>query len=326
MKRRFMFLTLAAIGLASCNGGFKKGEGGLLYDIHVDKGGASIKDGDFISIDLIAKTDADSVLFSTYDVGHPSFALVQKSASKGDIFSGIRMLAEGDSATIKINIDSTTKKGGSKFPFKGKYVVYEVKVEKVIPKGNLSDTVFRGRVNNYVKIQTDLMQKEEPVKIKKYIADNKLKPTQTASGLYYIINQQGTGPKPVKGDTAVANYTVKTLNGKVIETSIKAEAIKAKLPINPMPNAYKPIRFPLGVGGMIPGMDEGIQLLNKGTKATFILPSSLAYGQRGNGQIQPFETLIFDVELLDVVLPDPNAPKPKPIGPVLPPVQQPVRR
>lgn len=316
-----MFLAAAAIALASCNGGFKKGDAGLLYNIHLDKDGPSIKDGDFISVNIVAKTDADSVLFSTYDAGHPSYTVVQKSQTKGDIFSGLRMLSEGDSATIKINIDSTMKKGAAKPPFKGKYIVYEVKVLKVIPKGNLTDEVFNGRLQAYLKTEGDLMKKEEPVKIKKYITDSKLKFTQTPSGLYYIITQPGSGAQPAPGDTVVVNYTVKMLSGKIMETSIKAEAVKAKLPISPM-NPYKPIRFPVGVAGMIQGMDEGIRLLNKGAKATLVLPSAIAYGERGSGQIQPFTTLVFDVELVDIIHPDPNAPKPVAPAPGTPPVQQ----
>jgi FKBP-type peptidyl-prolyl cis-trans isomerase FkpA len=326
MKKRLMFLTLAAIGLASCNGGFKKGEGGLLYNIHDDKGGPSIKEGDFISVNLIVKTDADSILLNTYDVGHPSFTVLQKTPLKGDVYGGLKLLSEGDSATIKTNIDSITKKGSPRPPFKGKYIVYEIKVEKVISKGSLSDAVFQGRVTAYMKTQSDLMKKEEPVKIKKYIADSKLKVTQTPSGLYYIITSPGSGPKPAVGDTAVVNYTVKNITNKVLETSDKSEAIKAKLPINPM-SPYKPIRFAVGAKGMIAGMDEGIQLLNKGAKATLILPSSLAYGEQGNGMIAPFSTIIFDVELVDIVHPNPNAPKPVVPSLVPPqPTQQPVKK
>jgi len=320
-----MFLSVAAIALASCNGGFKKGDAGLLYNIHVDKDGPSIKEGDFISVNLVAKTDADSVLFSTYDAGHPSYTVVQKSQTKGDIFSGLKMLSEGDSATIKINIDSTMKKGTAKPPFKGKYIVYEVKVLKVIAKGNLTDQVFQTKLQDYVKAEGDLIKKEEPIKIKKYITDSKLKFTQTPSGLYYIITQPGSGAKPAPGDTVVVNYTVKMLSGKILETSIKAEAVKAKLPINAM-NPYKPIRFPVGVAGMIQGMDEGIRLLNKGAKATLVLPSAIAYGERGSGQIQPFTTLIFDVELVDIVHPNPNAPKPAAPVATAPPAQQPVKK
>lgn len=323
-----MFLAVAAVALASCNAGFKKGDAGLLYNIHVDKDGPSIKDGDFISVNLVAKTDADSVLFSTYEAGHPAQTVVQKSPAKGDIFSGLKMLSEGDSATIKVNIDSTIKKGkdAAKPPFKGKYIIYEVKVLKVIPKGNLTDEVFNARLQAYLKSEADLMRKEEPIKIKKYVTDSKLKFSQTPSGLNYIITQPGSGPVPNPGDTVVVNYTVKMLSGKVMESSVRAEAVKAKLPVNPMPNAYKPIRFPVGVAGMIQGMDEGIRLLNKGAKATLVLPSAIAYGERGNGQIQPFTTLVFDVELVDIVHPNPNAPKPAVPVAAAPPVQQPVKK
>src|SRR6185312_7558216 len=198
MKKRLMYLAVAAIALTSCNGGFKKGEAGLLYNIHVDKDGPSIKDGDFISVNLVAKTDADSVLYSTYDAGHPSYTIVQKSPTRGDIFSGLKMLSEGDSATIKVNIDSTIKKekGAARPPFKGKYIIYDVKVEKVISKGNLTDKVYQAEVQAYVTAQGELMKKEEPIKVKKYITDSKLKFTQTPSGLYYIITQPGNGPKP----------------------------------------------------------------------------------------------------------------------------------
>jgi FKBP-type peptidyl-prolyl cis-trans isomerase FkpA len=325
MKKRLMFLTLAAIGLASCNGGYKKGDAGLLYNIVVDKGGPSIKEGDFISVNIIAKTDADSILFSTYDAGHPSVTVVPKAQAKGDIYSGLKMLSEGDSAIIKINLDSTMKKGAPKLPFKGKYIVYQVKVDKVIAKGNLSDTVFNGRLQAYMKTESDKIKKDEPIKIKKYIADNKLNAKQTPSGLYYVITKPGSGPMPASGDTVVVNYTVKSLANKVFESSVKAEALKAKLPINPM-NPYKPIRFPLGAQGMIQGMDEGMRLLNKGATATLILPSALAYGERGNGQIQPFTPLVFDVELVDIVHPNPNAPKPVPSTVPPMPAQNPVKK
>ena len=145
--------------------------------------------------------------------------------------------------------------------------------------------------------------------MKKYIADNKLKVTTTPSGLNYVITKQGDGPLPVLGDTAVVHYTVKSLAGKVFETSVKDVAVKNKLPINPM-NPYKPYRFPLGTQGIIPAWNEGVLLLNKGTKATLVVPSSLAYGEQGSREIGPFTPLVFDIELVDIVKPNPNAPKP----------------
>ena len=77
---------------------------------------------------------------------------------------------------------------------------------------------------------------------------------------------------------------------------------------------------------MIKGWDEGMQLLSKGSNATLVIPSSLAYGDQGNQQIQPFTPLIFDVELVDVIHPDPNAPKPKSVVPPQPVQAQPVKK
>lgn len=319
-----MFLALAAIGLASCNGGFKKADGGLLYNIITDKGGPKIQPGDFVSLNLTLKTDADSVIGSTYDNGIPFMNAIQKSQTKGDIISGIALLSEGDSAVIKINIDTMTKGHPRPPALKGKYQVYIIKVEKVIPKGKLTDLDFQGQVQAYQKSVLESIKKAEPVKIKKYIDDNKLNVTKTDSGLYYVVTKQGAGAKPIAGDTVVVNYTGMFLNGKVFETNVKEDAIKHKLPINPM-NPYKPIRFPIGVRGMIKGWDEGLQLITKGSKATFILPSSLAYGEQGSGNaIPPFSPLIFEVELVDIVKPNPNAPKS--MVPPMPAQAQPVKK
>lgn len=315
MKKNLMFLALAAIGLASCNGGFKKGNGGMLYDIHVDKGGAKIQEGDFVSLNMIIKTDGDSVLMSTYEQGRPILIMpFPKPQSTGDIINGIKLLAEGDSATIKTDIDSITKKGMRRPPVKGKYIVYELKVNKVIAKGKMADTAFNSAITAYMKGQADIMKKAEPAKIKKYIDDNKLTVTTTASGLNYVITKQGAGDKPGTGDTVLVNYVGKFVNGKLFETNVKEVAQKEKT-FNPMMQ-YKPIPVAVGVRAVIPGWDEGLMLLNKGAKATFIIPSKLAYGEQGNQIIQPFTPLVFEVEVVNIVHPDPNAKKAAPPAPL----------
>jgi FKBP-type peptidyl-prolyl cis-trans isomerase FkpA len=94
MKKKLMFLILAAIGLASCNSTYKKDETGLLYKIYTDKAGPKIKEGDFICADVIKKNDADSVQSSTYERGFPQLLLLPKSKYKGDIFAGLKLLTE----------------------------------------------------------------------------------------------------------------------------------------------------------------------------------------------------------------------------------------
>jgi FKBP-type peptidyl-prolyl cis-trans isomerase FkpA len=326
MKKNLMFLALASLGLglASCNGGFKQADGGLLYNIVSTKGGAVIQPGDFISLNLVAKTDGDSVLFSTYESGREIQMAAQKPQSKGDIFTGLEKLAEGDSAVIKIPADSMFKKGQQKPPgFKGKYLVYNIKIEKVIAKGNLSEAVFNGRVTDYIKTQGLVLKKAEPAKIQFYITHQHLNVTKTADSLNYVITQQGTGPKPEVGDTVVVNYTGRLLSGKVFDTSIKDTAVKEKMPVDPM-RQYKPIHIPVGQKRVIAGWDEGLLLLNKGSKATLVVPSSLAYGERGVSIISPFTPIAFDVEIVDIIKPNPNAVKPMQMP--VPPVQAPVKR
>ncbi|MGF7081217.1 FKBP-type peptidyl-prolyl cis-trans isomerase [Mucilaginibacter sp. UYCu711] len=302
MKRKLMCLTLVAIGLASCNGGYKKGDNGLLYNIYTDKSGPKIKEGDFVLANLVIKNDADSVLLSTYDQGRPSPMILPKPQFKGDIFDGVKLLTEGDSASIKLSADTIFKRQPKPPGFKGKFIIYDVKIIKVIPKGTMTDAVFQSTITKYMTDLTTAEKTLEPVKIKNYIADKKLNVTKTDSGLYYVINKPGAGPLTQNGDTVVVNYTGSLLNGKVFDTSVKEEAAKAKLPgLEQRP--YAPMRVAVGAKRVIPGMDQSFLLVNKGTKYTIIVPSSLAYGATGGGPIPGYAATRFDLEVIDIIHP-----------------------
>ena len=324
MKKNVVLLAVAALAFAACNGGFNKGDNGMLYKIYKDVPGANIKTGDFVSVNVIAKTDKDSLLFNSYDLGRPSQLLVAKPMYKGDLYTGLMMLSEGDSATLKIDADTLVKKSGQPKPpgFKGKYFVYTLKIEKVLPKGNLTDKAFQDKIAQFFKAEGDKARAAEPIKIKNYIAAKNLKPITTPSGLNYVITQVGSGEKVAVGDTAVVDYTGRLMNSKekVFDTSIKEVAQKAGAPVYDKMRPYQPIKIEVGKKAVIPGWDEGLQLLNKGEKATFIIPSSLAYGEQGYGPIAPFSPLVFEVELKNIIHPDPNAPKR--VVPQMPQMQQ----
>ncbi|MDY0781655.1 peptidylprolyl isomerase [Tenacibaculum sp. IB213877] len=109
---------------------------------------------------------------------------------------------------------------------------------------------------------------------------------ETPSGLRYKILQQGEGKKATKGSMVSVHYKGQLLDGTVFDSSYKRK---------------QPIDFTIGVGQVIPGWDEGIQLLQVGDKARLVIPSDLAYGAAGaGGVIPPNATLIFDVELMNV--------------------------
>ncbi|MDG2357654.1 MAG: peptidylprolyl isomerase [Polaribacter sp.] len=109
---------------------------------------------------------------------------------------------------------------------------------------------------------------------------------ETESGLRYQILQKGDGKKAFKGAGVSVHYKGQLLDGTVFDSSYKRK---------------EPIDFNVGLGQVIAGWDEGIQLLQVGDKARFVIPSNLAYGSAGaGGVIPPNATLIFDVELMAV--------------------------
>lgn len=108
---------------------------------------------------------------------------------------------------------------------------------------------------------------------------------ETTSGLQYIIVRNAQGEKPSETDVVVVHYEGRLLDGTVFDSSYARG---------------EPIEFPLNQ--VIPGWTEGVQLMPVGSKFRFFVPHYLAYGERGAGHvIPPFATLIFDVELLDIV-------------------------
>lgn len=108
----------------------------------------------------------------------------------------------------------------------------------------------------------------------------------TASGLRYIRLNETDGALAVAGKNVSVHYTGYLENGTVFDSSI---------------SRGQPISFPLGQGRVIKGWDEGIALLKVGEKARLLIPSALAYGDRGaGGLIPPGADLIFDVELVEV--------------------------
>ncbi|MBC8053854.1 MAG: FKBP-type peptidyl-prolyl cis-trans isomerase [Sphingobacteriaceae bacterium] len=305
MKKNLIVLGFAVLALAGCKQ-FKKGPGDLQYIIHEDESGTNIKEGDFLAIKFIQKTEEDSILASSFDFDRPTFLIQQKAGFKGDIYDGLAMLSQGDSATFKVNIDSMAAKGMPKpTGTKGKYILFTIKVDKIIPKGKLADTLFQKEIDKFLKAEIANAKNQEAGKISSYVASKDLKPTVTASGLNYIITKEGTGPKPSPGDTVKLDYTGMFLSGKAFASSVKANAEKGKIYNPQIP--YEPMKVSVGMGGTIPGFDEALLLLPKGTKATIIVPSKLAYGEQGNREIPPYMPLVFELEVLDIVKPKPGA-------------------
>ena len=121
----------------------------------------------------------------------------------------------------------------------------------------------------------------------KFLAENGTKEgvVTLKSGLQYEVLREGNGKKPKATDQVKCHYEGTLINGQVFDSSYKRN---------------EPAVFPLNQ--VIPGWTEGLQLMQEGAKYRFYIPYILAYGESGaGGSIPPFATLIFDVELLEVM-------------------------
>lgn len=301
IMKKTLYTIIFALTAVSASAQLKKAAHGVEYQIFPAQPGRKLALNDVITFQAVQKTDKDSVLFSTYKQGQPVKAQIKTSSNPADLMDIFQLMSVNDSAFVKVPVDSIFKGHETEMPAiftKGGNVFFNIKILKA---QTLEEAMAeRNAAMAKLKAEAEKLKLAEAENLNKYIAANKLVPVTTASGLKYVIKTAGNKPKPLNGDTVYVNYTGRTLDGKVFDSSIEADAKAGGL--QQPGRTYEPISFALGSGRVIPGWDEGLLLLNEGSKATFLIPSKLAYGERGAGQdIQPYSPLIFDVELVKVV-------------------------
>ncbi len=151
--------------------------------------------------------------------------------------------------------------------------------------------------------------KENLVKAEAYLKENGAKEgvKTTDSGLQYLVLDEGSGASPAATDKVSVHYHGTLIDGTVFDSSV---------------DRGEPSEF--GVNRVIKGWTEGLQLMKKGGKSRFFIHPKLAYGEADRGKIPPNSTLIFEVELLDIVKTPAVKPKPTPRpSAVTPPVKIP---
>ncbi|WP_439130291.1 FKBP-type peptidyl-prolyl cis-trans isomerase [Polaribacter sp.] len=115
--------------------------------------------------------------------------------------------------------------------------------------------------------------------IQAYIKESPLNFKKTTSGLYYAIGATGSGVSPTFNSDVTVGYKGYFLNESIFDQSTEAT---------------------FNVGGVVPGFGEAVQMLKPGGKGTFILPSNLGYGTRGQGSIKPGDVIVFDINLIRI--------------------------
>ena len=304
MKNNFKFFAVLMAGvllLAACNKsdipGFKKTKSGLHYKFEkTNNGGEKLQFGEAVVGELVFRLDNDTI-FS--NVGNPEriFVITDSVYHDGNISEGLLMMHKGDKAVFAIFADSIFKffspqqmppkyqKG------KGQILYYEVFVEDVVTVEELQQ-----EQQNFYERMTQ-RKEQEPTDIVNYVKSHGITVAPQSNGLYIMPRKVGKGKPVAVGSKVSIRYTGRLFDGTVFDSNVESVAREAGLD-RP---SYEPMTYEVGKMGLIKGWEQGIDGLKAGSEVTLVIPSSLAYGNRGAGQmIEPYTPLVFDIAIVSV--------------------------
>jgi len=319
----FALLGAALIGNSGCgNNATLKKTHGLEYMIVKDVPGKNAQKGEWVEFNIKAKADTTEIA-NTYKMNQPGALQVGEPKGSGDLVAVLPFLSKGDSAVIYLSCDTILKsipadqleRAQKMQPWlrKGNKITINLSVVSVKTDAEYQKTMQTKREEMMAKQKQAMAERKEreakqlPLDdkaLQDYFAKNNIKASKTASGVYYTIQKPGSGAQITSGQIVSMMYTGKTLDGKAFDSNVDTTIGH---------HGTEPLTFPVGQHQMIPGVDEGVALLKKGTKATLYLPSPLGYGEQAPPNIGANAILVFDVEITDVKA----APKKEesPIGP-----------
>jgi FKBP-type peptidyl-prolyl cis-trans isomerase len=283
MRKLFILALIATVATQiACKKGSVTTEHGYKFTNHTDKGGTKPQPGETVLLQTYTYI-GDSLMASTQkNYGGPrEFALFEKDKLPKRvpaIYDACLLMGEGDSATIVEVIDTFLQKFIPPALKDAKEVRYEIVLVDIITMEE------KKKAEETAKAQMSTVEAGVKAMIADYNAGNLAsKLTTTASGLKVLIVDKGSGAPLKTGESIKTNYYGALKTGAMFDNSYERG---------------EPLSFPVGIGQMIPGYDEGAMLLNHGGKAYFFIPPALGYGPQENGPIPANSELIFYVEIL----------------------------
>lgn len=306
MRKISSFMVLAVILFSACNNpSFKKGKDGLEYKIISNGSGSKIQYGNYMQLHFATFYNTgtkDSLLNDSRTQGAPVIEVLDSISTPPAYFEILRQLRKGDSVVIRTLTDSAFKRSPEQMPpffKKGHYVLTTLKIVDIFTTKEKADKA-RETAMEEMKKRDSIDAIAQNVKDEKILADhfakNNIKAVKAPMGTYVEITQPGTGNNVDTSVVVKVNYTGKTLDGKVFDSNTDpskghVEPLNVNMTNNPA----------LGIN-VITGWKDGLTMLNKGAKAKFYIPSSIAYGKQGAGaDIAPNTVLMFEIEVLDLL-------------------------
>lgn len=279
-------LFSVALMLYSCNKGPYPGfklVGDIVYmkyHLKGEEGGKTPELNDIVTVSMEYRLE-DTVLFSSKEMPEAlSFPLVDPTF-KGDIYDGLKFMVVGDSVTVAFPVDSFYVKmvGMQELPEfvkPGDPMYFDIKLLKIQSQEEVQAE------NNARLLQ---MKEEENLLLQDYLKTNNITIEPTESGLYYIEKNKGNGRLPAPGDMLQVHFTVGLIDGMQLFSSY----------------SQQPIDVEFGKPFDTKGFDEALGYMRKGSKATIIVHSSLAFDSVGRAQmIPPYTSLVYELELMGI--------------------------
>ena len=258
-----------------------------LYIIENKKGkGPAIEVGNFIEANIIATALTGDKFIDTYAENKP-YTLEVGTGQLGNGFEvAIKQMKKGGNLTLIAPSPMAFGERGIQGyipPFSP--VVYEIEIIKVMTADEMN--AQREAEQKKAAEEAAKLQGQEQAKIDAYLKANGITTAPTETGLVYIVETPAQGAQPKVGDKVKVHYTGYLLDGTKFDSSV---------------DRNQPFEFVLGQGQVIRGWDEALSMMHVGEKVKIILPSRIAYGERGaGGSIPPYAPLMFEVELLEIV-------------------------
>ena len=283
MKNRFLTLSILTILIClvavSCRkyDGFKHHSSGYYYHYYsCNENNAQPQPGDFVVVNMGIRTP-DTVISPMSQNN-----MLIDELYKGDIYCALRNMHLGDSATFIFEGQPFYEEflGMGEYPYGKSPIFVDLKLLKIMPKQDLEKAEER------YQEQKQLIRHIEDSLILDYVAENRIETRN--GGLYCTWNKKGDGPKVEKNQTVQIIICGRRLDNTVFDNSMDPE---------------NPITFEVGKDQISRGIDVMVQNMCVGDNVTVVMPSSYAFGDKGNEdfQIPPYTPVVYDIELLRII-------------------------
>jgi FKBP-type peptidyl-prolyl cis-trans isomerase FkpA len=282
------------IVLSGCNSEFKKTDSGLRYRFVYHGNGKGPKNGEYLILNLLIKTETDSIIYNSADAGilfpvrYDTYRL--KVGQKSELEEGFFMMKEGDSAIFSVKTSDVYAALEMTPPkVRGERIFCFAKLVSVLDYENYSQwksAELEKRRNQTNVLLTRQIEKQSH-RIDSILKSRNETFSTTSSGIRYSIEKEGAGSHPQKGDTVFFRYEVTYLDG----TALPDEVGKS---------GDKPGFFTIGAERVFQSWQESIMLLRKGGSGKFYMPSSVAFETPETFEASSDSILVFNIQLVDV--------------------------